>query len=57
MKGVQTGNIGSWPNQPLVLVNYGQGEASELELFANSIITIIYEKIEMKLEKEVNYIH
>lgn len=57
MKGVQTGNIGSWPNQPLVLVNYGQGEASELELFANSIITIIYKKIEMKLEKEVNYIH
>ncbi len=57
MKGVQMGNVGSWPNQPLVLVNYGQGEASELELFADLVIAKIKEKTEVHLEKEVNYVH
>ncbi len=56
MKGVRIGNIGSWPNQPLVLVNYGQATASELEGFAKQIITVVSEKTGILLEKEVNYI-
>jgi UDP-N-acetylmuramate dehydrogenase len=54
MKGVRVGDIGTWPNQPLVIVNYGKATADELAIFVKTIIQKIEEKTGIILEKEVN---
>ena len=55
-KGTRVGDIGTWPNQPLVIVNYGQATAEELLDFSSGIIETIKEKTGIALEREVNYI-
>ena len=54
MKGVRTGNVGTWPNQPLVIVNYGEADASEVITFSQKIIDAIKDKTGIVLEREVN---
>lgn len=56
MKGVRIKDVGTWPNQPLVVVNYGQATAKELLDFSQRIIHIIKEKTGIELMREVNYI-
>ncbi len=53
MKGVRTGNIGTWPNQPLVIVNYGEADASEVIIFSQKIITSVKDTTGIVLEQEV----
>ncbi len=55
-KGKRVGDIGTWPNQPLVLVNYGNAQAEELLAFSDEITRIIREKTGQILEREVNYV-
>ncbi|MBP9782783.1 MAG: UDP-N-acetylmuramate dehydrogenase [Candidatus Pacebacteria bacterium] len=54
MKGVRVGDIGTWPLQPLVLVNYGDVTADDVDAFAKSIKEKIYEKTSLAIEQEVN---
>jgi UDP-N-acetylmuramate dehydrogenase len=56
MKGERVGNIGTWPHQPLVLVNYGGATLEELEDFSLMIIEKIKNEIGVTLEREVNFI-
>lgn len=56
MKGVRTGNIGTWPTQPLVIVNYGEASTQEILDFTGGIITKIKEATGMELEREVNFV-
>ena len=53
MKGVRVGNVGTWPNQPLVIVNYGTATANEIDSFAHTIQKVVQEKTGLILEKEV----
>lgn len=55
-KGVRVGDVGTWPDQPLVIVNYDQASPEDVLLFSNTIIERIKEKIEVELVREVNYI-
>lgn len=56
MKGIKVGSLGTWPQQPLVIVNYAESSASELNAFTEEIIQKIYSETEITLEKEVNYV-
>lgn len=56
MKDVRRGDVGTWPNQPLVLVNYGSASCVDIESFANEIIEKIREKTGITIEKEVNFV-
>jgi UDP-N-acetylmuramate dehydrogenase len=53
MKGVRVGDVGTWPHQPLVLVNYGNAQASDLDTFAESIERLVFERSGIHLEREV----
>ena len=55
-KGVRVGDVGTWPNQPLVLVNYGSAKAEDILSFSEEIITKIKEKTGITLEREVNFV-
>lgn len=52
MKGVRVGDVGTWPNHPLVIVNYGSASHRELIDFSDRIINIIKEKTTVLLERE-----
>ena len=54
MKGVRMGDLGTWPKQPLVVVNYGKATAGDLDLFTREIQQKIDEKTGIVLEQEVN---
>ena len=56
MKGVRMGNVGTWPSQPLVIVNYGQADAEEIIKFSDHISNTINVATGIALEREVNYI-
>lgn len=56
MKGVREGDVGSWSNQPLVLVNYGAATYSDLHNFSEKIIQKIYNETGIRIEREVNVI-
>lgn len=56
MKGARIGDIGTWPNQPLVLVNYGKSTAEDIVNFSHTITEKIFKKVGITLEQEVGYI-
>jgi UDP-N-acetylmuramate dehydrogenase len=56
LKGVRKGNVGTWPAQPLVIVNYGEADFEELDAFANLIKDTVAEASGVLLEREVNFI-
>jgi len=56
MKGVTMGNVGTWPAQPLVIVNYGDATYEELDAFATLITEKVSEATDIHLEREVNFI-
>jgi UDP-N-acetylmuramate dehydrogenase len=52
-KGKRVGAVGCWEGQPLVLVHYGGGTASELILFAYDIVKEVKRRTSLKLATEV----
>lgn len=55
-KGLKMGDVGTWEKQPLVIVNYGNATANEINVFASEIQRKVEEKTGIKLEREVNFI-
>jgi UDP-N-acetylmuramate dehydrogenase len=56
-KGKKIGNVGTYPNQPLVIVNYnGKGTGEEIKEFANYIQKNVKETFAIQLTPEVRII-
>jgi len=56
LKGKREGNVGTYENQPLVIVNYGGATGKEVLGFATMLRESVYEKFAISLEFEVNII-
>jgi UDP-N-acetylmuramate dehydrogenase len=55
-KGVREGNTGTWPLQPLVIINYGGATGREIRDFAGRIVESVFQKFGVRLEMEVNVV-
>ncbi len=55
-KGKRVGNVGTWPLQPLVIVNYGGANGKEIFDFSLMIQQAVKEMFSIELEREVNAI-
>jgi UDP-N-acetylmuramate dehydrogenase len=55
-KGMVVGNVGTWKNQALVLVNRGNASGKEILKFSADIIKSVQTKFAISLEREVNII-
>lgn len=55
-KGKKEGNVGCWPDQPLVIVNYGQATGEEIYQFSEKIAASVFDKFGISLEREVKVI-
>jgi UDP-N-acetylmuramate dehydrogenase len=55
-KGFREGDVGVYPKQALVLVNYGNARGEELLHLANRIIDSVFAQFSITLEPEVNLI-
>ena len=55
-KGKRIGNVGSWPSQPLVIVNYGGATGQEIYDFSEKILEDVERIFGITLEREVNVI-
>jgi UDP-N-acetylmuramate dehydrogenase len=55
-KGVREEDVGTWPLQPLVIVNYGAATGKEIFIFSEKIRQSIIEKFNIDLEREVTVI-
>lgn len=55
-KGIREGQTGTWPKQPLVIVNYGSATGEEIFLFSEKIRNAIKEQFSIELEREVKVI-
>ncbi len=53
-KGKQIGNVGTWKNQALVIVNHGNASGKEIYDFSELIINSVFERFGVSLEREVN---
>lgn len=53
MKGVRIGDVGTWPNQPLVAVNYKEADADDLDFLRNKIQQKVRDSTGIILEQEV----
>jgi UDP-N-acetylmuramate dehydrogenase len=56
MKGVKRGDVGTWPKQPLVLVNYGNASLHDVEIFAEEILSKVKQGTGITIEREVNFV-
>lgn len=55
-KGKRIGNVGTWPSQALVIVNYGEATGQEIFDFSEKIIEAVEQLFGVTLEREVNVI-
>ena len=55
-KGKRINNVGVWPNQPLVLVNYGNATATDIALLAESVRESVLEQFGINITPEVLYV-
>jgi UDP-N-acetylmuramate dehydrogenase len=55
MKGERNGSVGTWPSQPLVIVNYHTATSTEVISLSEEIKKTIFEKTGIELEREVNF--
>lgn len=53
-KGKQIGQVGTWKNQALVIVNHGSASGKEVFDFSQLIINSVFERFGVTLEREVN---
>ncbi len=53
-KGFRDRDAGVYPEQPLVLVNYGQADGGQLVHLANTMMRSVYDRFRITLEPEVN---
>lgn len=53
-KGKSIGNVGTWKNQALVLVNVNHANGKEIYEFSSQIIDSVINKFGVNLEREVN---
>lgn len=56
MKGIRIGNVGTFPNQPLVIVNYGNASGEEILEFSKHIRQKVRNTFNIELIPEVNII-
>lgn len=56
MRGVRDGNVGTWSEQALVLVNFGDATAEEVTQFAKKIISNAFDATNIILSPEVIYV-
>lgn len=56
MRGVRVSDVGTWSEQALVLVNYGDATADDVARFAKKIILQAYEATNITLSPEVIYV-
>jgi UDP-N-acetylmuramate dehydrogenase len=54
-KGVREGNVGTYPLQALVIVNYGEANGAEILAFSEKIKDSVFQKFGIRLETEVNF--
>lgn len=54
-KGASVGNVGTYKNQALVIVNNGNATAEEVKVFAETIVSMVKEKTGIDIEREVEY--
>lgn len=55
-KGKREGDVGTWPKQPLVIVNYGNASGREIVDFSEKIRLSVKKKFDIVLEHEVTII-
>lgn len=55
-KGKRCGNVGVYPKQALVIVNYGQATGHEVKQLAEEIQNSVFEKFAIRIMPEVNII-
>ena len=55
-RGKRTGNVGVWPLQPLVLVNYGGASGAEIASLADTVKQSVMKKFGIELTPEVMYV-
>ena len=55
-KGIREEDVGTWPKQALVIVNYGKATGKEIFAFSESIRKSVEEKFGIDLEREVTVI-
>ena len=55
-KGKREGNCGTWPSQPLVIVNYGGATGKDILQFSRKIQQSVSEKFGIDLQREVKLI-
>jgi UDP-N-acetylmuramate dehydrogenase len=53
LKAYRSGDVGTYPSQPLVIVNYGKASGNEIALFSELIQQKVFETFAIKLEPEV----
>ncbi len=53
-KGKTVGQVGTWKNQALVIVNEGAASGKEIYTISAQIMTDVFNKFGVKLEREVN---
>lgn len=51
-KGIRQGDVGCWPKQPLVFVNYGSAAAAEVLDFASTVQRSVWSRFQVELELE-----
>lgn len=55
-KGKRIGSVGTWPNQPLVVVNYGNASGQEILDFTERIRRDVFHQFGIDLEREVRVV-
>lgn len=55
-KGIRMGEVGVHSKQALVLVNYGNGEGTEIKALSEKLGKSVLEKFNIQLQPEVNFI-
>jgi len=56
-KGKRVGDVGTWPKQPLVIVNYGNATGRQIFDFSEKIRLDILEQFDISLDREVTVVN